>query len=108
MSSDADVPQGTYLPACSPFCDGFEVRLGHVQRQDALESSADLRQMLQRNLKNMIVKHALYTQRCTGTAIWITLNPETATINSYTMTDLSIVLKTVKEYARLAWGYTER
>ena len=70
------------------FCDGIEVFIGSIFKQDAAKSKTSLLNNIQRNVSEIIIKNLLITSRNGSTYLWVTLNPETTYLTPRTMTYL--------------------
>ena len=70
------------------FCDGFEVFIGSIFKQDAAKSKISLLNKIQREVSELIIKNLLVTSRNGRTYLWVTLNPETAYLTPRTMIHL--------------------
>ena len=61
-----------------PFCDGVEIKIGHVSKADAPKSKAVLASELQNGVEELVVKNLLFSKRGNQSYIWLTLNPDIA------------------------------
>ena len=92
-----------YMSLTKDFCDGFGVELGAVSKQTVRQNLATLTNSIQRDVEGILVKHIMPQQRGNESSLWITLSPETAPINSYTMSRLVQVVNVTRLHARRFW-----
>ena len=88
MSSSEYMDSDAYKTIDKVFCDGFEVFIGSIFKQDTAKSKISLLNKIQREVSELIVKNLLFTSRNGRTYLWVTLNPETAYLTPRTMTQL--------------------
>ena len=88
MSSSERKDSDAYTTIDGVFCDGFEVFIGSILKQNAAKSKISLLNKIQREVSELIIKNLLITSRNGRTYLWVTLNPETAYLTPRTMTHL--------------------
>ena len=96
-----------YKAVYKPFCDGFQITLGRIQKHEAIVTSRQLGLEIQPELKYLLIQNRMYQAHPNGSVIWFTLNPETTGIDCRTMTDLLKIVLIIKSHAKAHWGYNQ-
>jgi len=55
----------------------------------------------------MTVINLLFSQRTSGTVVWVTISPQTNTVNSQSMTNFNRIVSVFKRHSGTFWAYDE-
>ena len=87
-ASNSYVAGEAYKALDNAFIDGIEVALGSVETARVIRSRGRMANLLHLRLRSLIVKNLLIQARGKETVVWVTFNPETTKLDSWTMFNL--------------------
>ena len=85
------------------FCDGFEVSIGEIDLATLFKSLSVLRESMQQACSEITIKNILPKRSRSGASLWVTLQPETASLTCETMAQLLKMVTAVRLHADLYW-----
>lgn len=87
-----------FRPVARPFVDGFEVRVLRVGKDVVAASKGVLTNVIQSHTSELMVRNLLCKSVPDGTAIWVTLSPESAILTPRTLAQVQKVVYAVKSH----------
>lgn len=103
MSSAKPSKADRYTPIGKAFCDGLEVRLGNLPKEDAIPIQNPLINSIHAKVPNILIKNIKITERNEISYAWITLKPEKADLTPRMLTELKKVVKVIKNHLMITW-----
>lgn len=103
MSSAKPSKTDRYNPIGKAFCDGFEVRLGNLPKEDSIQIQNPLINSIHGKVPNILIKNIKITERNEITYAWITLKPEKADLTPRILIELVKVVKVIKNHLMVTW-----
>lgn len=98
----------SYMKLTKAFCDGIEVKLGNVEKEDVLLSKSDLLDEIQKELPELIVKNLMIQRRKKMTYAWFTFTPETTFLTPRIMKQFIQIVEVIEDHAKDYWEYDEQ